>query len=84
MIGQGVLLKPILIVGHFDKIVIIQAINWYLRYCLSYRDIEALLLERGIKVNHSTINRWILKYAPKQEKNCETSRQATLRFASHG
>nr|WP_246708245.1 hypothetical protein [Bartonella sp. HY038] len=51
------ILKPILIVGHFDAMIIIQAINWYLHYCLSYRDIEELLLERGIKVDHSTINR---------------------------
>jgi len=53
---------------HFSGLMIIQAINWYLRYCLSYRDIEELFLERGVKVDHSTLNRWFLRYAPVLEK----------------
>jgi len=53
---------------HFNGLMIIQAVNWYLRYCLSYRDIEELFLERGITVDHSTLNRWVLRYAPLLEK----------------
>ena len=39
-------------------------VSWYLRYSLSYRDIEEILLERGLEVDHSTLNRWVLAYAP--------------------
>lgn len=53
---------------HFNALMILQAVNWYLRYCLSYRDIEELFLERGMKVDHSTLNRWVLRYAPLLEK----------------
>ena len=49
---------------HFPKDVILTTIRWYLRYKLSYRDIEELIAERGIEVDHSTVNRWVVKYAP--------------------
>ena len=38
--------------------------RWYIAYSLSYRDLEEMMLERNIKVDHSTINRWVIKYAP--------------------
>ncbi len=40
------------------------AVRWYLRYGLSYRDVEELLAERGIKVDHVTIYRWVQKFTP--------------------
>ncbi len=43
-------------------------VRWYLAYPLSYRVIEKLALERGLKVDHSSINRWVVKYAPLLEK----------------
>ena len=43
---------------HFEASLILQAVSWYLRYPLSYRDIEELFLERGLEVDHSTLNRW--------------------------
>ena len=49
---------------HFKKTIILMAIRWYLAYVLSYRDIEELMLERGVIVDHSTINRWVVKYSP--------------------
>ncbi|CAM4389269.1 MAG: hypothetical protein LEGION0403_FIIPPAGN_02630 [Legionella sp.] len=39
-------------------------VRWYLAYALSYRDVEELALERGLSVDHSIINRWVIKYAP--------------------
>ena len=45
---------------HFDAALILQAVSWYLRYPLSYRDIEEMLLERGLEVDHSTLDRWVL------------------------
>ena len=44
---------------HFEATLIVQAVSWYLRYALSYRDIEEMLLERGLEVDHSTLYRWV-------------------------
>ena len=52
---------------HYDKITILIAVRWYVAYSLSYRDAEELMAERGVKVDHSTINRWVVKYAPRLE-----------------
>ena len=40
------------------------AIRWYLRFGLSYRDVEELLIERGVEVDHVTIYRWVLRFTP--------------------
>ena len=50
--------------SHFLKDIILMAVRWYLAYSLSYRDIEELMSERGINIDHSTINRWVIKYSP--------------------
>lgn len=49
---------------HFDKVVILTCVRWYLRFTLSYRDLEEMMEERGVDVDHSTVNRWVLKFAP--------------------
>lgn len=49
---------------HFKKDIILMAVRWYVAYSLSYRDVEELMLERGVTVDHSTLNRWVIKYAP--------------------
>jgi IS6 family transposase len=49
---------------HFQDEVILLCVRWYLRYSLSYRELEELMAERGPSVGHSTIARWILHYAP--------------------
>jgi transposase, IS6 family len=53
---------------HFEAALILQAVSWYLRYPLSYRDIEEMFRERGLDVDHSTLNRWVLAYAPLIER----------------
>jgi putative transposase len=53
---------------HFKQELILQSVRWYLAYALSYRDIEEMMLERGINVDHSTIHRWVIHYAPLLEK----------------
>ena len=60
---------------HFEASLILQAVSWYLRYPLSYRDIEELFLERGLKVDHSTLNRWVLAYAPLIERRLRSFRK---------
>ena len=44
--------------------VIVLAVRWYLRYGLSYRDVEELLVERGIEVDHVTVYRWVQRFTP--------------------
>ncbi len=60
---------------HFEATLILQAVSWYLRYPLSYRDIEKMLLERGLEVDHSTLNRWVLAYAPLIERRLRSFRK---------
>jgi IS6 family transposase len=48
----------------FPPEVIMLAVRWYLRYGLSYRDVEELLVERGIEVDHVTIHRWVQRFTP--------------------
>src|SRR5437763_10154799 len=53
---------------HFEDQVIVVCVRWYLRYCLTLRDLEELMTERGLSVDHSTIGRWVLRYAPELNK----------------
>ena len=48
----------------FPPEVIMLAVRWYLRYGLSYSDVEELLAERGIEVDHATIHRWGQRFTP--------------------
>jgi transposase-like protein len=48
----------------FPAEVIVVAVRWYLRYGLSYRDVEELLAERGIEVDHVTVYRWVQRFTP--------------------
>jgi len=53
---------------HFNKDIILLCVRWYLKYSLSYRDLEEMMLERGIDVAHSTILRWTHQYSPIMEE----------------
>ena len=48
----------------FPPDVIAVAVRWYLRFGLSYRDVEELLTERGVEVDHVTVYRWVLRFTP--------------------
>jgi len=48
----------------FPAEVIVVAVRWYLRYTLSYRDVEELLLERGVEVDDVTVFRWVQRFTP--------------------
>ena len=50
--------------AHFEKDISLTCIRWYLAYPLSYRQVEELMQERRVPVDHATIHRWVLKYAP--------------------
>ena len=49
----------------FPPDVIVLAVRWYLRFGLSYRDVEELLAERGVEVDHVTVYRWVLRFTPR-------------------
>lgn len=53
----------------YPKAIILQAVYFKLRFTLSYRDLEELMQIRGVEVDHSTIQRWVYKFAPAIEKN---------------
>jgi transposase-like protein len=48
----------------FPSDVIVLEVRWYLRFGLSYRDVEELLTERGVEVDHVTIYRWVVRFTP--------------------
>src|SRR5215213_8507018 len=54
--------------AHFPPEVILMGVRWYVAYPLSTRHVEELMEERGVEVDHSTINRWIIKYSPLLEE----------------
>jgi len=53
---------------HFDRLLITQAVRWYITYKLSYRDVCSLMAERGVIVVHTTVMRWVQRYVPVFEK----------------
>jgi transposase-like protein len=62
---------------HFEAEIILLCVRWYLRYSLSYRDLEEMMRERGLPVDHTTIYRWVQHYAPGLEKRCRPYLKAT-------
>jgi transposase, IS6 family len=62
---------------HFEADIILCAVRWYLRYALSYRDVEELLQERGVRVDHTTVFCWVQRYAPELDKRCRPYLRAT-------
>lgn len=53
---------------HYAPDVILLCVRWYCRYSLSYRDLEEMMRERGLSVDHVTIFRWVQRYAPEINK----------------
>ena len=54
--------------GHrFEKDIILLCVRWYLAYPLSYRNLEEMMAERGVEVDHSNIYRWVQKFTPQLE-----------------
>ena len=62
---------------HFQADIILLNVRWYLRYGLSYRDLEEMMLERDIEVDHTTIYCWVQTYSPELDKRCRPSLKTT-------
>ena len=56
--------------AHFPPDILLMGVRWYVAYPLSYRHVEALMEERGVPVDHATIQRWVVKYSPRLEEAC--------------
>ena len=61
----------------FEPEVILLAVGWYLRFSLSYRDVEELLAERGVHADHVTVWRWVQRYAPEMERRLRSKLKPT-------
>ena len=53
---------------HFDQEIVVLCVRWYLSFKLSYRDLVAMMSERGVGIAHTTILRWVQHYTPEFEK----------------
>ena len=56
---------------HFQSNVILQCVRWYCKYGISYRDLEEMMAERGLLVEHTTVYRWVQHYAPERKKRLD-------------
>jgi putative transposase len=54
--------------AHFPPDIILMGVRWYVAYPLSYRHVEELMEERGVPIDHATIQRWVVKYSPLLEE----------------
>jgi putative transposase len=61
--------------SHFEKEIILWGVRWYVAYPISYRQLEEMMRERGASVDHSTLSRWVIKYAPEFEKQFRRCQQ---------
>jgi len=65
--------------SHYPKSVILYAVFFYVRYAVSYRDLEEIMAERGVTVDHATLNRWVVKYSPLIAAQAHRRKSATSR-----
>src|SRR5271163_3185108 len=70
--------------SQFERDIILWGVRWYVAYPISYRQLEEMMAERGVEVDHSSLHRWVLKYTPlletafRQRKRPTRGRQLAL------
>ena len=62
---------------HYESEIILLCVRWYLRYAISYRDLEEMMEERNLTVDHTTIYRWVQRYAPELEERSRPHLRST-------
>jgi transposase-like protein len=67
--------------AHFPQDIMLMGVRWCVAYPLSYRHVEELMEERGVSVDHATIQRWVVKYSPQLE---EAFHRICCKFAFSG
>lgn len=63
----------------FPRSVILYAVFFYVRYAVSYRDLEEIMEERGVIVDHATLNRWVVKFAPLIAASAQSRKRPTAK-----
>ena len=63
--------------NHYPREVVLHAVFFYLRYAVSYRDLEEILQERGVDVDHATLDRWVVRYSPLIAKEAQRRKART-------
>jgi putative transposase len=63
--------------NHFPKSVILYAVFFYVRYGVSYRDLEEIMAERGVEIDHATLNRWVVKFSPLIAESAQARKKPT-------
>ncbi len=61
--------------SQFEREIILWGVRWYIAYPISYRQLEELMSERGVQVDHATLNRWVIKYVPALEQAFRSRRR---------
>lgn len=61
----------------YPKEIILQSVRYYVAHALSYRDIEEINKERGLQVDHATLHRWVMEYAPQLESKFRQKKKQT-------
>ena len=70
--------RPALFKGrHFEAEIIVLCVRWYLRFGLSFRNLEEMMAERNLNVDHVTIWRWVQRYAPELNRRCRQELRTT-------
>jgi len=64
--------------AHFPQEIILTCVRWYVAYPLSTRHVEELMRERGVPVDHATVNRWVIKYSPAARRRVPPPQAARL------
>lgn len=54
--------------SHFEHAIILWGVRWYIACPISYRQLEEMMQERGVDVDHAPLNRWVIRYGPALEK----------------
>jgi hypothetical protein len=67
--------------SHFERDVILWGVRWYVAYPISYRQLEEMMEDRGVEVDHSALNRWVLKHARYLSRNFE---RASVKWVAAG
>ena len=62
---------------HYPKSVILYAVFFRVRYAVSYRDLKRIMAERGVEVDHATLNRWVAKFSPMIAANAQARKKPT-------
>src|SRR5581483_2236974 len=64
---------------HFEPAIILTCVRWYVRFALSFRDLEEMMAERNVSADHITIWRWVQRYAPELKRRCRPELRQTNR-----